>query len=267
MKMKAIITGGTSGLGYGVAQHLAQHNWDVTIIGRNQQKGTQIADELNGRFLQADLSLISENITLAQKITKPIDALFLCAGALLDEKVPLTAEGLEPTFALNYLNRFVLSQQLLGRMVPNGRIIMVSGNGKHKNSATDWQKQQSGFEAAFKAALATDLYAAEFARRNQNIQIHTCYPGWVKTNLLQNAAWPMRLMTNLFASAIEKGSSYLVRLATENQTVVHWNKAKPMTFSPPLPNQEVANQLWDYSQKVAEEFTAVSPSLTAKSVA
>ena len=266
MKMKAVITGGTSGIGYGVGQQLARHNWDVAIVGRNQQKGEQIADELNGRFLQADLSLISANITLAQKITEPIDALILCAGALFDDNAPLTAEGLEPTFALNYLSRFALSQQLINRMVLNGRIIMVSGNGRHKNSSTNWQEHQSGFDAAFKAALAVDLYAAEFARRHQDIQIHTCYPGWVKTNLLQNVALHMRLMTNLFASSIEKGSSYLVRLATEDHKVIHWNKDKLMTFSPPLPKQEVASNLWDYSQRLVAEITAVSSSHTTKSI-
>lgn len=256
--MKALITGGTSGIGYGVAQQLAAQNWDVTIVGRNQLRGEQIAKEINGRFRQADLSLMSETNMLAANISEPVDALILCAGALIDEKTSTTKEGLEPTFALNYLSRFVLSQQLLDRITPNGRIIMVSGNGKHKNSSTDWQAQQSGFAAAFKAALAVDLYAAEFARRNNSAQIHTCYPGWVKTNLLQNTAFPMQLMTNLFASSIAKGSSYLVRLTTADHKTVHWNKAKPMTFSPPLPYQEEASRLWDYSQQLVEEITAVS---------
>ena len=256
--MKALISGGTSGIGYGVATHLAQQNWDVTIVGRNQNKGEKIAKEINGRFLHADLSLLSETSSLATNIIEPLDALILCAGALFDENQPLTAEGLEPTFALNYLSRFLLSQQLMNRIAANGRIIMVSGNGKHKNSSTDWQAHQSGFDAAFKAALAVDLYTAEFARRNTTVQIHTCYPGWVKTNLLQNAALPMQLMTNLFASSIEKGSSYLVRLATENHNVVHWNKNKPMVFSPPLPNQAEANHLWEYSQNLVGKFTAVS---------
>lgn len=255
--MKALITGGTSGVGYGVAAQLAQQNWDVTIVGRNQLRGEQIAKEINGRFLQADLSIMSEVTTLAANIIEPIDALILCAGALFDEKMPITAEGLEPTFALNYLSRFLLSQQLINKMMPNGRIIMVSGNGKHKNSSTEWQAHQSGFDAAFKAALAVDLYAAEFAHRNHSVQIHTCYPGWVKTNLLQNAAFPMRLMTQLFGISIEKGSSHLVRLVTEKHTAVHWNKAKVMTFSPPLPNQNEAERLWNYSQQLVGEFTAV----------
>ncbi len=255
--MKALITGGTSGLGRGAAYQLANQGWDVTIIGRNSSRGQQIADKLGGSFIQANLSLISDTLDLATKITEPVDALILCAGALFNDDQPLTREGLDPTFALNYLSRFALSQALLPRMNTNGRIIMVTGNGKHKNVSTDWAAIDSGLNAAYKAALATDLYATELAQHIPQGQIHTCYPGFVRTDIMQNMALPIRLIFQLLGSSVEKGSAYLTRLATGSYETIHWDKAKPMQFSPPLPDRNEAQRLWDFSEQIIREKTAV----------
>ncbi len=255
--MKALITGGTSGLGRGVAYQLTNQGWDVTIIGRNSSRGQHIADELDGSFIQANLSLISDTLDLATKITEPVDALVLCAGALFNDDQPLTRERLDPTFALNYLSRFTLSQALLPRMNTNGRIIMVSGNGQHKNVSTDWATINSGPSAAYKAALATNLYATELARRIPQVQVHTCYPGIVRTELMRNMALPIRLICQLLGSSVAKGSSYLTRLATGTYETIHWDKAKPMRFSPPLPDRNEAQRLWDFSEQIIREKTAV----------
>ncbi len=255
--MKALITGGTSGLGRGVAYQLTNQGWDVTIIGRNNNRGQHIANEIGGSFIQANLSLVSETLNLATKITEPVDALVLCAGALFNDNQPLTEEGLDPTFALNYLSRFALSQALLPHINVNGRIIMVSGNGKHKNVSTDWAAIDGGLSAAYKAALAVNLYATELARRVQQMQIHTCYPGIVRTDLMQNMALPTRLIVQLLGSSVTKGSSYLTRLATGSHETIHWDKAKPMQFSPLLPDRNEAQRLWNFSEQIIREKTAV----------
>lgn len=255
--MKALITGGTSGIGYGVAQQLAQADWNVTIVGRNITRGEQIAHEVNGKFVNANLSLLSDTIRLANELSDSFDAVVLCAGAIFPDEQPQTAEGLEPTFALNYLSRFALSQALLPKMKEGSRFIMVSGNGKHKNTSTDWAAHHTGQAAAFKAALAVDLYAAELARRVEQIHVYTCYPGWVRTNLLQNAPLPTRLIFQLFGSSVQKGSAYLTRLVTETPTQVHWNKSTPMQFSPSLPTGDETDLLWTYSEEIVAEKTAV----------
>jgi len=255
--MKALVTGGTSGLGQGVAQQLAQTGWDVVIVGRNPIRGEQIATQIGGTFAEADLSLLAETACLADRLTGPFDAVILCAGAIFPDDQPLTEEGLDPTFALNYLSRFALSQALLPKMTDNGRFIIVSGNGKHKNTPTDWAAPHTGQTAAFKAALAVDLYASELARRVERIQVYTCYPGWVRTNLLQNAPLPTRLIFQLFGSPIEKGSAHLVRLTSETSAQVHWHKSKPMQFSPSLSTGDIIDSLWAYSEKIVAEKTAV----------
>jgi NAD(P)-dependent dehydrogenase (short-subunit alcohol dehydrogenase family) len=251
-RMKALITGGTSGLGYGAARQLIESGWDVTIVGRNVQSGTQTAEAMGARFLQADLSLMSEVYRLASTLEGPLDALVMCAGVVSTQPIDQrTTEGYELTFATNYLGKFVLSQLLLPKMTPEGCIVMVGGDGQHKGVSTDWSTYQSGLRAARMASLAVDLFAAELAKHEPHLRIHTCYPGIVKTNLLQDAPWLMKLYVQILGSSIARGSSYIINLVTQPHQGVHWNKDKPMTFSPSLPTD--IHQLLDYSQTVFEK--------------
>ena len=256
--MNALITGGTNGIGYGTAKHLAEQGWTVTIVGRNETRGQQIANEIKGRFIQADLSLMAETIRVANEIQQSLDALVLCAGALLiNPNQGLTAEGLERTFALNYLSRFALSQALLPRINPNGRMVMISGNGKHKNVLLNLDENYVGLKAAFRAALAVDLYAADLAHHVDNIRVHTCYPGMVRTNLVQEAALPIRLIVRLFGASIMDGSAHVARLVTEKHEGIHWDKSKPLQLALPSLDAKDINELWEYSQQTAAQLAGV----------
>jgi NAD(P)-dependent dehydrogenase (short-subunit alcohol dehydrogenase family) len=256
--MRALITGGASGIGYGAACRLTKLGWNVTVVGRNDQHGNRMVSDLGVQFIKADLSLLSETVRLAENITMPLDALILCAGIVFPQSDQhFTGEGLETTFATNYLSRFALSQMLLPKMSPNGCIVMIGGNGNHKGVSMDWNESQSGMASAQRAALAVDLYAVELAKDNPTIRVHTCYPGIVRTNLLRNAPLPMRLFVRLFGSSINHGSQFVIRLVTEDHTTVHWDKDKPIRFSPPLPND--TNGLIDYSQSLLEKHAKEYP--------
>ncbi len=254
--MKALITGGTSGIGYGVASQLTKLGWDVTIVGRNKERGQQIAAELGVEFIEADLALMSEVERVASQINAPLDALVLCAGLVFPKSTDqFTAEGLETTFAINYLSRFALTQLLLPKLSANGSIVMLSGDGKHKGVSTDWAEPQFGMDSARRAALAVDLYAAELAQNHSEIRVYTCYPGIVRTNLLRNAPFFMKLFVGALGSSVDKGSAYVTRLITGNATGVHWNKDKPLQFSPPLPDE--GSHLLAYTQNILQDRSSI----------
>ncbi|MBH5316237.1 SDR family NAD(P)-dependent oxidoreductase [Paenibacillus sp. GSMTC-2017] len=244
----ALVTGGTSGIGNGVAHQLAEQGWKVTLVGRNVKRGTSIADAIGGKFIGADLSLMSEVNRLSLLVEEPLDALILCAGGVSFHSKPiLTTEGLETTFASNYLSKFALSEWLHSRINPNGCIVMVGGNGKYSNAPSDWNTPHPSFKAAFKSALAVDSFAARFAKLNKEIRVHTCYPGMVRTNLMHDAAAPIRLVTWLLSKPVEKGSSYITRLVTEEHQEVHWKLDTPMNIYNPL-SEEAVDSLWAYSK-------------------
>lgn len=250
--MRIVVTGGTSGIGYGTARLAAERGWKVTIVGRSRTQGAKIAAELGADYLHADLSLMSDVRRLAEQLEGPIHALALCAGGISTGKeVRLTNEGLETTFATNYLSKFALSEMLLqqNKIAPGGCIVMVGGNGVHKNTSAAWAEPQAGLKAAMKAALAVDLYASELAKRYPELRVHTCYPGMVRTKLFQEAPLLFRLMSRLFGQPIAKGSAYLGRLILEKHSGVHWKQDRLLRFRAPLPEGQEAEALWAYSRQ------------------
>ncbi len=52
----ALITGGSNGIGEGVARHLADRGAHVVIADIDSARGKAVADELGGRFVQTDVT-------------------------------------------------------------------------------------------------------------------------------------------------------------------------------------------------------------------
>ncbi|WP_019637707.1 SDR family NAD(P)-dependent oxidoreductase [Paenibacillus fonticola] len=137
-----VIAGGTDGIGRQLALQFIRNGEHVIIIGRSPEKSEALrleAAKLDGkhrfRFLQADLSLVSENIRIVQEVSERvnhIDLLILCAQSQKFSKVYReTKEGFELHFALYYLSRFILSYQFreLLRNSANPLIINVCAPG------------------------------------------------------------------------------------------------------------------------------------------
>ena len=52
----ALVTGGASGIGAATARRLAQEGATVVILDLNEGQGEQLASELDGRFVRADIT-------------------------------------------------------------------------------------------------------------------------------------------------------------------------------------------------------------------
>ena len=50
MSKKAIITGGNSGIGAGLARKLASEGYSVYIVGRNEETMNKIVQELKSKY-------------------------------------------------------------------------------------------------------------------------------------------------------------------------------------------------------------------------
>ncbi|CAG8942184.1 unnamed protein product [Penicillium salamii] len=85
MTKVALITGGTSGIGFAVAQALSKTGlWQVNILGSNQEKGTEAAASLPGTtFYQADVRNYDNLATVFDQIFnggRRLDFVFVNAG-------------------------------------------------------------------------------------------------------------------------------------------------------------------------------------------
>ncbi|BCB74462.1 hypothetical protein Pflav_008720 [Phytohabitans flavus] len=157
-----VITGGTDGLGRGLADTYLRRGHAVAIIGRDERKAASLP---GAHFIAADLSLIDENRRVIEEINatfSTVDALVLCARYFRSTRFE-TAEGIEGTFALDYLSRFLLSYGLTNPQL----IVNVSGAGLPLD-LIHWDDLMlahayDGVSAQLQAGKANDLLGVNYA--------------------------------------------------------------------------------------------------------
>ena len=213
----SLVTGGTDGIGRAVALELARGGDRVLFVGRDEGRGIQVLRELHAvrpgvshAFLQADLSLLSETARLADAVmqhSERLDAAVFCAGIL--STVPeWTEEGLERSFVLNYLTRYLLARRLLPALTEarSGRLVFVSNAGAYGDTLDfddlQYRRGKPGLRVAGRTQFANDLLTIELAARLERTRVQTMcvFPGVVRTNVFRNAVglpWFFRLLVPL----------------------------------------------------------------------
>ncbi|AQZ68818.1 putative oxidoreductase [[Actinomadura] parvosata subsp. kistnae] len=176
-----VITGGTDGMGRALARTYLERGDTVVVVGRDAAKVPPGAV-----FIRADLSLVSANRRVIEEVNARfpvVDALVLCARFFRTHRF-VTEEGLEGTFALDYLSRFLLSHGLTAPRL----IVNVSGPGQ-PDGRIHWddlmlERSYDGVTAQFQAGKANDLlgvaFAARHGARTRYVLIH---PGGVSTSV------------------------------------------------------------------------------------
>ncbi|MBP2326121.1 NAD(P)-dependent dehydrogenase (short-subunit alcohol dehydrogenase family) [Kibdelosporangium banguiense] len=186
MGKSVVISGGTSGMGRATA--LARHARGdrVTVIGSNEAKGRTLPAGV--RFLQADLSSVAEVHRVAAEITEPVDALALFANRPSSKRRE-TADGLEFTFALYYLSRYLLGHLLKPRLdaAPDPVIVNIAGVGTTAGRL-NWDDPQSRekyslVRAQLQAGRANDLLGVSFAAQGHRARYVLYHPGFTRSGL------------------------------------------------------------------------------------
>lgn len=194
-----VISGGTDGMGKALALTYLNRGDLVIVLGRNAGKGAAFLETAGNlgaaaraSFIRADLSLAAENEKAINEITAEhpvVDALVLCARHFRSARLQ-TAEGLENTFALEYLSRFLLSHGLSPALEQAGApvIVNVSGPGVPKPEIR-WhdpglERDYDGVTAQLQAGRANDLLGVAFAAEHGDgpIRYVLLNPGSVATS-------------------------------------------------------------------------------------
>jgi NAD(P)-dependent dehydrogenase (short-subunit alcohol dehydrogenase family) len=196
---RAIVTGGSSGLGIETARALASAGAAVTLAVRDVAAGRQVAEDLatttgNKQVLVAPLDLADQASVAAfvSAWSGPLHILVNNAG-IMATPVLRTAQGWEMQFATNHLGHFALAVGLHGAMASAGdaRIVAVSSVG-HVNSNVDFddlnfeRRPYDPWLAYGQSKTANILFAVEAAKR------------WASDGITANALNPGRITgTNL----------------------------------------------------------------------
>ena len=136
----ALVTGGTSGIGFYTALSLARMGAIVYVTGRNANRGQEAKREMreaagheNVHFIQADASTVGGNQRLADRIftyTNQLHILVNNVGGMYNDRSE-TDDGYEATLAINFIGPFALTEALLPLLRQNApaRIVNVSSAG------------------------------------------------------------------------------------------------------------------------------------------
>jgi gluconate 5-dehydrogenase len=185
----ALVTGGGTGLGFGICQALSQAGARVVMTGRRENMLRDACQQLGNAagYLQHDVTDLSTIPALVQRIEEefgPIDILVNNAGNHLKRPAVETSDAdLASILQTHLLGSFALSRECGRRMTGRGRgsIIMISSM-----SALFGIPQVTAYTAA-KSALTglTRALAVEFSPHG--VRVNAIAPGWIDTMLSRKA--------------------------------------------------------------------------------
>ena len=127
---RAVITGGVSGLGLAVAQHLVAHGGKVALFDVNDDKGNAAVAELgngNARYFRTDVTDeegVAANMAAASEFLGGLNAAINCAGILgagrvLGREAPMPLANFRGTVLVNLVGSFNVAKAAANLMQHN----------------------------------------------------------------------------------------------------------------------------------------------------
>ena len=266
-----VITGANTGIGKAAAESLAALGARIVMVCRNRERGERARAEIieaanrGGRggsadLMIADLSSQADVRAVASDILAAypqIDVLVNNAGLALPQR-ELTVDGIERTFAVNYLAYFMLANLLLPALLAAGRarVINVSsaahGRAKLEFDNLQGERRYSNFGMYAASKLEDVMLTFALARRltGVGITVNSLHPGVVATEIWRQVA-VLRILSRWFMTSPEKGARTTVFLAAspdvEGITGKYFDECQPAKTSRISQDVEMQEKLWGVS--------------------
>lgn len=188
MNKKALVIGGTSGIGFSISKLFAQKNYDVTIVSSNKQNlETALIDlkkiNTNCSYIKCDLKIETDVDNLEKTILKEgdnIECVVLCSCIGLFGKF----NDLNKEHFLNYFQTFVVSYLKILKTIFDSknnktRVIYLSSYAAHFNLPN--------YNIYSFIKLTIDNFLEKIRSENEKGRLLTVYPGSVNTNFDLNS--------------------------------------------------------------------------------
>jgi len=199
-----LVTGSTSGLGREVALAMADRGAHVIVHGRNRERGMEVVEEIaagpgTATFYAADFASLAQVRALGEAVQRDfdhVDVLVNNAGIWLsgDNERHESEDGLELSFAVNYLAGYVLTDMLLP-LIPRAsgsRIVNVASGAQSPIDFDDpmIRNRYSGGRSYGQSKLAQILHAFDLAEELEGtgIKVNALHPATLMdTNMVRSA--------------------------------------------------------------------------------
>ncbi len=268
----ALVTDAASGIGAATSIGLARVGVSVVLLVRNAGRGEQAMRNIRESVPDAKLDVLECDLASQSSIRDAakrfmenhdrLDILVNAAGVFVKDR-KLTADGIELTFATNYLAYFLLTNELLPilRSSAPARVInLASKYGRSKIDFEDLQKLRTRYsylKSAPQTMLARVLFTQELASRldGTGVVVNAVHPGLVAhTGLLQDTRGPFKWVTDTFGSTPEKGADTVLWLATAPEAATVSGKLFAKRKEIRTPGQgsdpDARKRLWEESEKL-----------------
>jgi NAD(P)-dependent dehydrogenase (short-subunit alcohol dehydrogenase family) len=188
--VRAVISGGVSGLGLAVAEHLVTHGGKVALFDVNDDKGAAAIAALgdaNARYFKTDVTdeaRVSANVDAAREFLGGLNAAISCAGILgagrvLGREASMPLANFQSTVMVNLVGSFNLAKAAANLMQhndagPDGERGVIVNTASV--AAYEGQIGQAAYSASKGGVVAMTLpMARELARFG--IRVMTIAPG------------------------------------------------------------------------------------------
>ncbi|TFG66311.1 MAG: SDR family oxidoreductase [Gemmatimonadales bacterium] len=268
-----LITGANAGIGREATAGLAAQGARILMVCRDIDRGEAARSNILARvpgaeleLIQADLSTIGAVRNLVRDVSRHTDRLdvLVSNAGQFNTRRTITADGLETTFAVNYLAPFILVNGLLDllRRSQPARVVVVA-SGAHYRGTIRFDDLQAnhgygGWKAYTQSKLANVLFAAELARRvgAGEVTVNSLHPGSVATKLLLRGIVPPWL-ARPWTITPEQGAKTSIHLAS-SETVSrvsgrYFENCREKEPSVEARDLGVAERLWTASDEIIEQ--------------
>ncbi len=182
---KALVTGGSGGIGKACGRKLTELGYDVVLTARREEPLRAAAAAMGARYAVADAS-VPDGFTPAVEAIGEIDLLVHAAGTLGGTYArKQTFEQWRATMSANLDSCFVVTSAALPRMKPGSRFVFISSSAAHEPmpARTAYSASKAGMNA-FALALAQEV-------DRDGINVHIVTPGPVETEMLVDVPFEM----------------------------------------------------------------------------
>lgn len=291
----AIITGATSGIGTETARVLAKRGARVILPARSIKAAEDTKARILSEFPDAEILVMALDLSSFNSVRKfvdefealdfPLNLLINNAGKFTHQHA-ISEDGIEMTFATNYLGHFLLTKLFLKKMIETakttgvqGRIVNVSSSihswfsgdpVRYLDLITRNKSHYDATRAYSLSKLANVLHTKELARRLQemdaNVTANCVHPGIVRTRLTREREGLITDLVFFLASkllkTIPQAAATTCYLAThprlENVTGKYFADCNEAPTSKLGSNQTEAEKIWFASEIMVTNKIPVS---------
>ncbi|WP_141208784.1 SDR family oxidoreductase [Streptomyces griseorubiginosus] len=200
---RAVVTGASDGMGFGMAAWLAAAGAEVVMPVRNKTKGEAALARIRQLVPGGQVSLRSLDLSSLASVEafgrtlieedRPVHLLINNAGVMTPPNRQTTADGFELQFGTNHLGHFALVAHLLpllraGRARVTSQVSIAANQNAINWDDLNWERSYNGQRAYSQSKIAFGLFGLELNRRSEaggwGITSNISHPGVAPTSLL-----------------------------------------------------------------------------------